>query len=138
MRAITFGSRNRLGSSRLRLAMLWIVYRIGWMNRANPARNGSGFRLTHRPCGRGSPQQSALLRSRREHLLEPRIVEQLAFLLRRLFEELLHHHVGVHAFGSSGEVRQDAVPQNRIRQRLDVFGRDVSAPIEESARLAAE
>ena len=42
-------------------------------------------------------------------------------LLGRLLEQLLDDRVGGDAFGGGGEVGQDAMPQHRVGQRLDVL-----------------
>jgi hypothetical protein len=43
-----------------------------------------------------------------------------------------------HAFGLGIEVRDDAVPQDRVGQRLDVLDRDVEAPVHQRTGLGAE
>src|SRR5262249_41575459 len=48
--------------------------------------------------------------SRREDLLEPLVLGQFALTAGRLLDELVDDHVGGHALGGGGEVREDAVP----------------------------
>src|SRR5262249_51216274 len=66
-----------------------------------------------------------LLQSRRENSLEPFVARQLALAAGRLLEHLVHDRVRRDALGGGGEVRQDAVPQHRVGQRLDVLTLDV-------------
>ena len=53
-------------------------------------------------------------------------------------QQLLDHRVGRDAFGGGGEVRQDAVPQHRQGQRLDVLGLDVRPAVQQRPGLGAE
>src|SRR6185437_9553467 len=90
MRAIVLGSRNRFGSSSLRRCMAPVLVR--------------GKPTDGRPwaCSCG------------EDLLEPLVGGEIAFLVRRLVEQLLDHHVRGHALGRGREVRQNTVPQHRV------------------------
>src|SRR5262249_61670868 len=73
-----------------------------------------------------------------ENLAEALVARQLAFAARRLLQNALDDGIGRDAFRRGGEVRQDAGPQDRIRERLDVFGLHVGAAVEQGAGLAAE
>ena len=54
------------------------------------------------------------------------------------FEQAFNNLVRRDAFAFGREIHDDAVPQCRARQGLNVIGGDMGATIEKSARLAAE
>ncbi len=127
MRAMVAGWRKRRGSS---------SFRRPWM------RPGVRFRCVRVDESRSSPTRNVEPELDRRHdakiFLNRSSAVRSPSLLRRLLEQLLDDRVGGDAFGRGGEVGQDAVPQHRVGQRLDVVGRDVRPAVEQGAGLAAE
>src|SRR5262249_16672425 len=69
--------------------------------------------------------------SRREDALEALVAGQLALAAGGFLEQALDHDVGGDALGGGGEVGQEAVPQHRLGQGLDVLGLDVGAAVKQ-------
>src|SRR5579883_2703947 len=73
-----------------------------------------------------------------KNLLEPFIAGQLAVLGGRFLNQFLDDRVGGDAFRGRGEVSENAMPQHRIGQCLNILCLDMDAAMQQSAGLAAE
>ena len=71
-----------------------------------------------------------------KNLLESEVIGQFVFFRRCHVDQLLDDVVRRDAFAFGREVHDQAVPQNRLGQGLDVFGRDVRAAVEQARALA--
>src|SRR5262245_48794695 len=66
-----------------------------------------------------------------EDLAEALVTRQLAFAARRLLQNALDDGIRRDAFRRGREVRQDAMPQHRIRERLNIFGLHMRPAVEQ-------
>src|SRR5262249_30021418 len=80
------------------------------------------------------PRGRRLVYDRRTHLL----IFQSRLRQWHDFQQTLDDVFGFDAFGFGMEVRENSMPENRIRQRLNVFDGNVVTAMNESSRFRAE
>src|SRR5688500_15957095 len=87
---------------------------------------------------RSSSREMRFSASGCKNLLESGIARELVFFGGSDAEDFVDNRVGVDPFALGGEVHDQPVPQHRLSERLDVFGRYIAAAMQQGARLGAE
>src|SRR5688500_402391 len=87
---------------------------------------------------RSSSREIRLLASGCKYLFEPGIAGELVFLGGGAGDQAVDDFVGADSVALRGEVHDQAVPQHRLGQGLDVVRADVRSAADQGPRLAAQ
>src|SRR5437762_2821734 len=87
---------------------------------------------------RTSSREMRLIASGCKNLFEPGIARELVFLGGGAGDQSFNDLIGADTVALGGEVHDEAVPQDRPGQRLNIVGANVRPAAQERPRLAAQ